>query len=120
MLISTILAVSLCSPPTSQGAMAPNLVSDGDGAWLTWIEPVNKEKQILSLKCSRFNDGEWGDAHTIVRGSNFFANWADFPEMGIAKDGTLFVTWPQKSLDQDPMHMTSQLPEAMTPAAHGR
>ncbi len=77
--------------------MAPNLVSDGDGAWLTWIEPVNKEKNILALKCSRFGDGEWGEAHTIIRGSNFFANWADFPKMGIAHDGTLFVTWPQKS-----------------------
>jgi len=97
MLIPTILAVSLCAPPTSQGAMAPNLVTNGDGAWLTWIEPVNKEKKILALKCSRFNDGEWGDVHTIVRGNNFFANWADFPEMGIARDGTLFVTWPQKS-----------------------
>jgi hypothetical protein len=30
---------------------------------------------------------------TIVRVNNFFANLTDFPEMGVAKDGTLFVTW---------------------------
>ena len=97
MLISTILAVALCAPPTSLGAMAPNLVQDDGGAWLTWIEPADEERKILALRCSRFDNGQWSDARTIVRGSNFFANWADFPEMGIAKDGTLFVTWPQKS-----------------------
>jgi hypothetical protein len=32
-----------------------------------------------------------------VQGNNFFANWADFPEIGVANDGTLFVTWPQQS-----------------------
>lgn len=87
----------MCASPTSSGAMAPNLVQDGDDVWLTWIEPVNKENEILALKCSKFDEGKWDEAHTIVLGSNFFANWADFPEMCIANDGTMFVTWLQKS-----------------------
>ena len=96
MLSMSLLVVALVTPPVSEGAIAPNLVEDAGGAWMTWIEPVNKEKNIIALKCAKF-DGGWGEAHTIVKGTNFFANWADFPEMGVAKDGTLFVTWPQQS-----------------------
>ncbi len=49
------------------------------------------------MKCAKFEDGVWGDANLVVQGNNFFANWADFPELGVAKDGSLFVTWPQQS-----------------------
>ena len=97
MLQITLLSFVLLSPPVSAGAIAPNLVETHGGAWMTWIEPVNKEKKIIALKCAKFEDGKWGEANTIVKGTNFFANWADFPEMGVAKDGTLFVTWPQQS-----------------------
>jgi hypothetical protein len=49
------------------------------------------------LKCAKFEGEDWGVAKTVVQGNNFFANWADFPELGIANDGTLFITWPQQS-----------------------
>jgi len=93
----TTLTIVLSVPPAGSNAIAPNLVETDGGAWMTWIEPVNKEKNIIALKCAKFESGEWGQAHTVVQGNNFFANWADFPEMGVAKDGTLFATWPQKS-----------------------
>ena len=96
MVIVTLLACALLVPPTSSGAIAPNLVEHDGGAWMTWIEPVNDEKNIVALKCAKF-DGKWGNPRTIVQGNNFFANWADFPEMCIAKDGTMFVSWPQQS-----------------------
>lgn len=92
----SLFTILLVTPPPAEDAIAPNLVEHDGGAWMTWIEPVNKEKNITALKCAKF-DGKWGNSHTIVQGNNFFANWADFPEMGIAKDGTLFVTWPQQS-----------------------
>ncbi len=99
MFISTLVIVLSFSSthPTGIDAIAPNLVEADDSAWMTWIEPVNKEKNIIALKCAKFEDGEWGDAKLVVQGNNFFANWADFPELGIAKDGTLFATWPQQS-----------------------
>ena len=99
MFISTLVIVLSFSSthPTGIDAIAPNLVEADDSAWMTWIEPVNKEKNIIDLKCAKFEDGEWGDAKLVVQGNNFFANWADFPELGIAKDGTLFATWPQQS-----------------------
>jgi hypothetical protein len=96
-MLNLLLACLLSTSPTSANAIAPNLVETGGGAWMTWIEPVNEEKNITALKCAKFEDGAWGAANLIVQGNNFFANWADFPELGVAKDGTLFVTWPQQS-----------------------
>jgi hypothetical protein len=96
MLITTLL-LALITPPVSEGAIAPNLVEDQGGAWMTWVEPIDKDKKIMALKCAKFENGSWDAAHTIVQGNNFFANWADFPELGVANDGTLFVTWPQQS-----------------------
>ena len=96
-MLTILLTAIISTSPTSAGAIAPNLTEAGGGAWMTWIEPVNKEKNIIALKCAKFENGEWGESHKVVQGNNFFANWADFPEMGVAKDGTLFVTWPQQS-----------------------
>ena len=96
-MLTTLLTFIIYATPTSGGAFAPNLTEIDGGAWMTWIEPVNKEKNINALKCAKFESGEWGEEHTIVQGNNFFANWADFPELGVANDGTLFVTWPQQS-----------------------
>jgi hypothetical protein len=98
-MITTLIVCIISASPTSGGAIAPNLVETKGGAWMTWIEPVDTEKNIVALRCSKFDDEHqvWGDALTVVQGTNFFANWADFPEMGVAKDGTLFVTWPQQS-----------------------
>ncbi|MGY8753120.1 MAG: hypothetical protein ACKVIO_04410 [Phycisphaerales bacterium] len=98
-MITTILSFIISASPTGADAIAPNLVETDGGAWMTWIEPVDKEKKIIALKCAKFDGAirQWGDANLIVQGNNFFANWADFPELGVAKDGTLFVTWPQQS-----------------------
>ena len=97
---TSILAIVFsfsATSPSGTDAIAPNLVEADNCVWMTWIEPVNKEKHITALTCAKFEEGSWGKAKTIVQGNNFFANWADFPEMGVAKDGTLFVTWPQQS-----------------------
>jgi hypothetical protein len=97
MFTSLIISFFVVATPASAGAMAPNLVDDNGTAWMSWVEPIDTEKKIMALKCAKFEDGNWSDAHTIVQGNNFFANWADFPEIGVANDGTLFVTWPQQS-----------------------
>ncbi|MDP6600925.1 MAG: S41 family peptidase [Phycisphaerales bacterium] len=91
------LTLALAGPPTGQGSMAPNLVSDGTGAWLTWIEPTDPSHDVAELRLAWFEDGQWGGAKTIVRRNDFFANWADIPELAVAANGDLYATWPQKS-----------------------
>jgi len=97
MFIQIILTLTLNSPLTNAGAMAPNLFSDGETVWMTWVEPVDHDKHIQALMCMSFGDGEWGTPHTITKASNMFVNWADVPELCVAKDGTMFATWLQKS-----------------------
>ena len=97
MLIQILLALILNAPPAGSGAMAPNLYSNGNQAWLTWIEPVDEDKHIYALRMASLLDGAWGESQTITKGSNLFVNWADFPELCVANDGSMFATWLQKS-----------------------
>lgn len=85
-------------PPANARAMAPFLVEDGaGGAYLTWLEPAEEAQDELVLQLAHFEDGCWSQARTITRRNDFFANWADVPEIAVAGDGALVVAWPQKS-----------------------
>ena len=65
--------------PSGQGSMAPNLASDADGTVvLSWTEP---EGDGDALRFAVFKDDAWGQVRTVVRGDNWFVNWADFPSV---------------------------------------
>ena len=88
-------------PPAAQGALAPNLTPAEDGAFLTWLEPVQPEpfekSTTYRLRCARFSGGAWSEPKTIVERDDLFANWADLPSLAQAADGTLIAHWLQKS-----------------------
>lgn len=106
----TLAAVSVSSgaptgfrsldPPAGPGAMAPNLTLTGNATGdvlLTWLEPVDprdKEKGHR-LRISRLS-GErrlWSAPVTIAAGTDFFANWADFPGVAVGPKGGLAAHW---------------------------
>ena len=85
----------LLDPPAGPGAMAPNLgVTVDDVVLLTWLEPTGSDGHRLLV--SRLEGDSWSPATEVVRGSDFFANWADLPQIARAVDGTLFVHWLDK------------------------
>ncbi|HEU5320757.1 MAG TPA: sialidase family protein, partial [Methylomirabilota bacterium] len=49
------------------------------------------------LRFSRLAGDRWAPAVTIASGPNFFANWADFPAVIAAPDGSLMVHWLEKA-----------------------
>ena len=49
-MITTILSFIISASPTGADAIAPNLVETDGGAWMTWIEPVDKEKKNHRVK----------------------------------------------------------------------
>ena len=57
-------------PPAAEGALAPNLTPAEDGAFLTWLEPVQPEpfekSTTYRLRCARFSGGAWSEPKTIV------------------------------------------------------
>ena len=59
--------------------MAPNLATGPDGTVvLSWIEP---EGDGDALRFAVFDDNRWVKLRTVVRGDNWFVNWADFPSV---------------------------------------
>ena len=66
----------------------PSLVSSVGSLSLSWISSDDNEKS--SLNFSQFKDGKWFKPHTIIKGSDWFINWADFPTHAI--NGNLILS----------------------------
>jgi hypothetical protein len=80
--------------PAAAGAMGPSLVLAPDGTpWLSWLEPVGKE--TWAMKVSRFEvkNRSWSAARPVAQGADLLANWADFPQLSIGRDGRLTAVW---------------------------
>ena len=94
----TLLAITTLSlsNPSGPEALAPNLSVHGKEVWMTWIAP-HEDGITNEVMCSTFSDGAWSPASTVVKAGHLFVNWADFPELCVAKDGSVYVTWLQKS-----------------------
>lgn len=84
-------------PPAGPGSMAPSLVAAGGGKdlLLTWLEPMEPEGH--RLRFSRLADGKWSAPVTVASGAALFANWADFPSVAQAPDGSLVAHWLAKT-----------------------
>lgn len=90
-------------PPAAPGAMAPSLTVAGKDVLLTWLEPLGPPKEPTGhqLRFARLSAGGWSKPATVVSGPDFFANWADFPAVGQAPDGSLAAHWLAKMGDDD-------------------
>lgn len=108
--LSTLAAVSFCSPllaagpaglkaldpPAGPGAMAPNLMAAGRDLLLTWLEPLDPRDKGKGhrLRIARLAGGaRWSAPVTIASGADFFANWADFPGVAVGPKGGLAAHW---------------------------
>lgn len=82
--------------PAADGAGEPNLVTDARGrVWLSWLEPRaggGHRFQLASL-----NGAKWSEPVTIAEGTTLLANWADFPSVFVAADGTMAAHWLDRS-----------------------
>lgn len=73
----------------------PYLFTSPSGeTYLSWIEKT-PEKNFF--KYSVWKDKAWSDPILIAEGSNWFVNWADYPQMASFEDGTLIACFLEKS-----------------------
>ncbi|MFQ5526593.1 MAG: hypothetical protein ACE5GX_10065 [Thermoanaerobaculia bacterium] len=88
-------------PPATSGAFAPNLATVSGRLAATWLEPVTMAGGGAGhrLCFARLEDGGWSEPVSIAEGSDFFANWADFPELVESGDGTLYAHWLAKTAE---------------------
>ena len=93
--------VTRVDPPARPGALGPNLSQDGKAVLLSWLEPphpgVKPQDGNYALRLSRFENGRWSEPSTVASGTDFFANWADFPSVTADARGRLLAHWAAKS-----------------------
>lgn len=89
------------SPATAPGAFGPRLASAPGSLWMTWLEPMEpaspSEPGGHLLRISRYDDAGWTEPVTIAQGPDFFANWADFPNLAQNPSGHLLAHWLEKT-----------------------
>jgi hypothetical protein len=95
-----LFAAPLPAPPTvtelkspaAPGSGEPNLAVGPDGrVFMSWLEPAAQNNHVLRLSV-RSPQG-WSAPKTVARGTNWFANPADFPSISVMSDGTLAAHW---------------------------
>ena len=73
----------------------PYLFTSNTGqTYLSWIE---KTPEKSFFKYSVWENNAWSEPNLIAEGSDWFVNWADYPQMSSFEDGTLIAFYLEKS-----------------------
>ena len=104
--VATWLEPVAVEPTPDRAAPDTDATSDnnagfhGDAASDTAATPDDEtppDAPVTAVRFSRLTDGTWTEPTTIAQGPDVIFNWADFPSVVAAPDGTLFAQWPQTS-----------------------
>lgn len=81
-------AIHLIASPTGEGSALPFLYGNDQGTLLmSWVTPI--DDSLMVLEYSTLNDDQWSESETIVKGGDWFVNWADFPAIAENKGNML-------------------------------
>lgn len=95
--VAAPLVLAAADAPTAGDAAEPNLTTLADGrVLLSWLERVDDSTHALRFAV-RGPDGAWGESREILRRSDLFVNWADFPSVVGLSDGGLVAHWLQRN-----------------------
>jgi hypothetical protein len=82
--------------PAGPSSGEPNLFTAPDGrVFLSWIEKTSGNHHALRFAVRQAN--KWSEPRTVSEGDNWFVNWADFPSLVVASDGSLVAHWLVKA-----------------------
>ena len=89
--------IATLTSPAPEGSAQPNLAADRNGrVWLSWLESRSGGGQKFQL--ASLQGTTWSRAITIGEGTEFLANWADFPSIFVTTSGTLAAHWLQRGV----------------------
>src|SRR5262245_54569126 len=84
--------VTTLASPAPDGAMYPNVVTDRTGrVWISWLE--TRAGGGHRFRLASLLDTSWSTPVTVAEGTNFIANWADFPSVYVTGNGTMAAHW---------------------------
>lgn len=87
-------AVREIASPAAAGSITPFLAAGSDGSVImSWQEPDGPGHAI---RMARLRGTIWSEPRTIVRDTDLFVNWADFPSVLELPDGSLAAHWLQR------------------------
>lgn len=82
--------------PAGPSSGEPNLFTAPDGrVFLSWIEAVASGGHALRFAVR--DGGKWSSARSVIEAGNLLVNWADFPSLMLAADGSLVAHWLVKA-----------------------
>ena len=84
------------APVTEVPRTAPRLSGVDDELVLSWLEPGDLG---TTLKYSRYDNGAWSEASSVVTIADMFINWADLPSVVPIGGNRLVAHWLQLSGD---------------------
>ena len=83
------------SSPAGPDSGEPFLATADGHTYLSWLEAAPEGGHDFRF-ASYLGDGTWGPATTIASSERFFVNWADFPSITRANDGSLWAHWLER------------------------
>jgi hypothetical protein len=93
---AAIGSIDTLASPAAPGSGEPNLAAGPDGrVYLSWLEPAGDAGH--ALRFSTLDGEEWSPPRTIVKRSDLFINWADFPSVVPLSERRLAAHWLQRS-----------------------
>jgi hypothetical protein len=79
--------------PSEANSELPRLFSNGTDLYFSW---VTRKDSLDVLNYSVLKDSSWSAPETIISGSDWFTNWADFPSIA-ESNGNILTSFLQKS-----------------------
>lgn len=81
--------------PSEASSGEPYLFTDEiEKTYLTWMEEKNDSSK---MKYATLQEEGWSQPHEIVKGANWFINWADYPAIAVTKSNTMMAHILQRS-----------------------
>ncbi|MEZ4875897.1 MAG: hypothetical protein R2793_10720 [Flavobacteriaceae bacterium] len=87
--------VTLLGNPSLANSSLPRLFSNGKELFLSW---VTQKDSVVTLYYATFHNGIWTPSEAICSGSDWFVNWADFPQIA-ENNGNILTSYLQKSAE---------------------
>ena len=74
--------------PVAAGSGRGHLATDASGlVYLSWTEPIDDSTHALRL--ATWAEEGWSEPRTVATGTDWFVNWADFPQVFVHPEGWL-------------------------------
>jgi hypothetical protein len=92
------LTLTSVQPPAMANGAEPFVSAAPNGSvLLSWLERGADSATVALRVAARDSAGAWSAVHDVVRATNLFVNWADFPSVVAIPGGRLLAHWLQRN-----------------------